>query len=272
MRRVALNHMAAPGLAWRPFLGLARDLGCVGVEFRNDLPRPLFDGEEAGVVARAAADMGLRVLALAEVKAFNDFDDGTLARARDLAATAIACGAEAISLIPRNDGRGLGNGERQANLRLALRELKPVLEEAGLFGFVEPLGFEVCSLRTKAEAVDAMHAVGGEGVYRLIHDTFHHYVAGETEFFADMTGMVHVSGVSDPKPAVRDLRDAHRILVDARDRLGNLAQIERLADGGYSGPISFEPFAPDVIGAANPGEGLRASIGFIAGKHEELAT
>ena len=34
----ALNHMTAPKLGWEPFLDLAKALGCVGVEFRNDLP------------------------------------------------------------------------------------------------------------------------------------------------------------------------------------------------------------------------------------------
>ena len=37
----ALNHMTTPNLGWESFLDLAKGLGCVGVEFRNDLKPPL---------------------------------------------------------------------------------------------------------------------------------------------------------------------------------------------------------------------------------------
>ncbi len=42
MLNFALNHMTTPKLGWLAFLDLAKDLGCVGVEFRNDLQGPLF--------------------------------------------------------------------------------------------------------------------------------------------------------------------------------------------------------------------------------------
>jgi 2-keto-myo-inositol isomerase len=64
----ALNHMTAPKLGWEPFLDLAKALGCVGVEFRNDLPGKLFDGADPAVVGAAVKARGLRFLALAEVK------------------------------------------------------------------------------------------------------------------------------------------------------------------------------------------------------------
>ena len=40
----ALNQKTASRLDFAAFLDLAADLGCVGVEPRNDLGRPLFDG------------------------------------------------------------------------------------------------------------------------------------------------------------------------------------------------------------------------------------
>ena len=61
----ALNHMAAPTLGWAGFLKLAEDLGCVGVEFRNDLDGELFDGAAPEDVGAAVQAKGLRVLALA---------------------------------------------------------------------------------------------------------------------------------------------------------------------------------------------------------------
>ncbi len=271
MLSFALNHMTLARASYRDLLETAAGLGCVGVEVRNDLPGPLFDGlppEEAGAMAR---DKGLRILALAEVKCFNDWSEAKAEEARALIAVAKAAGAEAVSLIPRNDGRGLGNGERQANLRLALRELKPMLEEAGLTGLVEPLGFTACALRSKAEAVEVVEALGAASVFRLVHDTFHHHLAGGGPLFPEYTGIVHVSGVVDQTLSTAEMADGHRILVDGRDRLGNVAQIEALAEAGWNGPISFEAFAAEVHALADPAAALAESIAFIRDRQKAAA-
>ena len=258
----ALNHMAVPGLRYDAFLDLARNLGCVGVEFRNDLPGRLFDGDTPETVKTRA--QGLRILALSEVKCFNDWSDDRRAEAAALIKIAVACGAEAISLIPRNDGLGMGNGERQANLRVALRELLPMLAAHDLIGLVEPLGFESCALRLKAEAVDAIEALDATGRFKLVHDTFHHTLAGGGPIFAAHTGIVHISGVTDPSLSVSEMQDRHRVLVDGRDRLSNLEQIEALMQAGYDGPMSFEPFSPQVHGFTDPKAELSGSFDFIS--------
>lgn len=267
----ALNHMAAPTLGWDAFLRLAHGLGCIGVEFRNDLPGTLFDGADPRDVADKARALGLRILALAEVKRFNDWSDDKRTEAEDLMQIAKACGAEAVSLIPRNDGLGCGNGERQANLRVALRELQPMLQAHGLTGLVEPLGFEICALRYKAEAVEAIESLGAANTFKLVHDTFHHTLAGGGPIFAGHTGIVHISGVTDPSLSVAEMRDEHRVLVDADDRLGNVAQIEDLRRAGYAGPISFEPFAPSVHALADPARALAGSFQFISSRLAEIA-
>ncbi len=98
------------------------------------------------------------------------------------------------------------------------------------------------------------------GTYKLMHDTFHHHLAGETEFFPEWTGLVHISGVTDPSVAVDDMLDAHRVLVDGEDRLENIAQIKTLLELGYTGPFSFEPFAEEVHALADPEAALATSI------------
>ncbi|RVL16704.1 TIM barrel protein, partial [Sinorhizobium meliloti] len=173
------------------------------------------------------------------------------------------CGAKALVLVPVNDGSGKEDGVRQSNLRQALGALKPMLDAAGITGLVEPLGFEACSLRSKAEAAEAIRAVSGERSFRLVHDTFHHHLAGEDQFFPDLTGLVHISGVIDANLAVSDMRDPHRVLVDAADRLDNQGQTRRLQDQGYAGPFSFEPFAPSVHELADPADALRESMDYL---------
>ncbi len=263
MLSFALNHMAVPRLDALAFLDAAKALGCVGVEFRNDLPGPLFGGAAPEAIRDAAGERGLRILALAEVKMFNAWSDTKREEAAALISIAVACGAEAVSLIPRNDNQGMGNGERQANLRMALRDLKPMLEDSGLIGLVEPLGFEICALRYKSEAVEAIEALDAKGRFRLVHDTFHHHLADEAAMYPDYTGIVHISGVTDPRVSVGEMRDGHRVLVDEQDRLGNIEQIAALAASGYDGPVSFEPFAKKVHDLADPVRALGQSIEFI---------
>jgi 2-keto-myo-inositol isomerase len=259
----ALNHMTAPDLGWEAFADLARDLGCVGVEYRNDLARPLFDGAEAATVGAALQARGLRFLALAEVKMFNDWSDVKRAEADVLMKIAVAAGAEAISLIPRNDGVATDRASSRMVTERALGELLPMLRAYGLKAMVEPLGFAVCSLRYKDVLADAIEAVGGRGTYFIVHDTFHHHLAGGGAIFPDLTGIVHVSGVVDPAVAVDDMRDPHRVLVDTHDRLGNVDQIAALRAAGYSGPISYEPFAPSVHALRDARAALEASMEFI---------
>ncbi len=259
----ALNHMTVARLSFRELIALAAQLGCNGVEVRNDLPQPLFDGMDPADAGRLARDAGLRILALAEVKRFNDWSDARAAEAAALMQVATAAGAEAVSLIPRNDNRGMGNGERQAALRIALKALKPMLDDHGLKGMVEPLGFATCPVRYKIEAVEAIDAVGGSDTFRLVHDTFHHTLADGGPLFPAHTGIVHVSGVTDPALSVGQMQDRHRVLVDAQDRLGNIEQIAALRRLGWDGPVSFEAFAPETHASADPARELRASMEFI---------
>ena len=184
---------------------------------------------------------------------------------------AVACGAEAISLIPRNDGQALRNGERQEILLMALRELKPLLEAYDLIGLVEPLGFETSSLRDKSEAVDAFEAVDGAGRFRLVHDTFHHHLAGGGPLFPEHTDLVYISGVADPGLDISDMRDEHRVLVDHRDRLKNVAQIEAFLNAGYTDPISCEAFSPSIHAFTDPKAELSGSFDFIASRLAEMA-
>lgn len=264
MVQFALNHMTVARLSFRDLVVLARRLGCIGVEVRNDLPQPLFDGMDPAEGGALLREAGLRLLAVAEVKRFNDWSSEKEAEALALMRIARAAGAEAVSLIPRNDNQGMGNGERQANLRVALKALKPMLEDHDLIGMIEPLGFESCALRYKAEAVEGIEAVGGRGRFRLVHDTFHHTLAHGGPLFPEHTGIVHVSGVVDQELGIAEMRDPHRVLVTPQDRLGNVEQIAALRAAGWDGPVSFEAFAPAVHALSDPATALRASMDHLA--------
>lgn len=264
--RFAMNHIAAPKLSLEAFFDMARALGTTEVEIRNDLPDVLGTIPPADV--RAAADRaGVTIISINALYPFNLWSGDLPARAEAMADYAQACGARALVMCPLNDGRPVGFDDLVA----ALMALRPILQARGLTGLVEPLGFPVSSLRQKAQAIRAIEAAGGAGTFKLVHDTFHHHLAGETEFFPDWTGLVHVSGVTDPALAVADMLDPHRVLVDDADRLENLPQIRALLASGYDGPFSFEPFAPAVHDHPDPQAALAASIAHLRAGVGELA-
>ncbi|QPB23795.1 TIM barrel protein [Rhizobium sp. 007] len=259
--RFAINHITAPKLSLENFFTAARDLGLTEVEIRNDLP-DIVGTVKPEVVKKAAASAGVTIISINALYPFNVWSGELPKKAVALADYAAASGAKALVMCPLNDGTKVSFDDLVA----ALKAMKPILEERGLTGLVEPLGFPISSLRTKKEALRAIDAAEGGGIYKLVHDTFHHHLAGETDFFPERTGLVHISGVVDPNVAVDKMLDAHRVLVDAKDRLENIPQIKALIAAGFEGPYSFEPFAEEVHALADPETAVRESISYVSGK------
>ena len=263
MLPIALNHMTAPTLRYDALFDLAKSLGCIGVELRNDLARPLFDGDDAATVRKAAVDRGLRIVGVSQIYPYQDWSDETEQAVRTLIDQAVACGGESFTLIPRNDGRAESDETRLADLRTALESVMPLVEAGGIVALVEPLGFLSSSLRHKDEAVRMIEDLGATGRVKLVHDTFHHTLAGGGSDFVEHTGIVHVSGITDPAPSVEEMRDDHRVLIDTDDRLENVAQLKELLSQGYDGPISIEAFSPEIHALDDPEPALRETIEFM---------
>ncbi|RQR59507.1 xylose isomerase [Burkholderia sp. Bp9126] len=261
----SLNRMSAPRIPFDQYVALCRRLGVEAIEIRNDLDGvEIDDGTPAAAVRAAAEAGGVTILTINALQRFEQWNAERADEATALADYAAQCGAQALVLCPtnsRDDGRGAD--ARHADLVHALKALKPILEKRGLLGFIEPLGFEECALRRKSDAVKGIYAAAGEPVFRLVHDTFHHHLAGEDIFFPDLTGLVHLSGVEESDLPVDRMRDGHRVLVGGADRLGNVRQLRELLARGYRGAFSFEPFAHEITEAADIEHRLRASMDFI---------
>jgi 2-keto-myo-inositol isomerase len=259
----ALNHMVAPRRTFAGLAELATSLGLDQVEIRNDLDGvPIRDGTPPARIREQAEAAGVRILSINALQRFNDWNDERAAEAAALARYARDCGAPALVLCPVNGvSYRLSESERQRNLRHALQALAPILGEAGIIGLVEPLGFAESSLRLKSDVVEAIDELDLGDCFRLVHDTFHHHLAGEARMFPEWTGLVHISGVDEDLPLER-LRDEHRVLVGAQDLSDALLQILALMEG-YSGPYSFEPFAASVHGLRDITGALESSMHWI---------
>ena len=238
----SINHMTAVFADLDSFIQMAQELGVEGVEFRNDLAGPLFDGQSPSSVKVKLEQAGLVCHALAEIKSFDTLTDDQITSSIELLDVAKELGAEAVSFIPDNGGNGF-NAER---FREILKAFSGPLRSRNLLGFVEPLGFETCGLRFKSDAVEAFEELALTDCFKLVHDTFHHYLAGEDVFFPQHTGLVHISGVADQSVSCENMTDAHRGLIGFNDRLNNIEQIRALLNSGYRYSFSFEVFDPAV--------------------------
>ena len=114
----------------------------------------------------------------------------------------------------------------------------------------------------QGDALEAIDELDLAERFRLVHDTFHHYLSGEMRMFPERTGLVHISGLEDDTLPLDRIRDEHRVLVGADDLLGNIGQIVALMEG-YGGPYSFEPFAASVQALPDIAGALEASMHWI---------
>jgi 2-keto-myo-inositol isomerase len=263
--KFGFNHMVSPSLTPSELVDAAVKLGAAAIELRNDVgDNSLKDVETARQVGAKAANAGLEVRSVNALYPFNVWNEDRARQTETLAKLAAACGATGLVLCPLNEGKMLEDTpEKAASLRAALSRIRPILEDHGLNGFVEPLGFPISSLRFKRDALAAIDDIGGADTFSLVHDTFHHRGAGEQQLFARRTGLVHISGLEDRDISSTDMLDGHRVLVGPKDRLGNVEQLRRLYADGYDGVVSFEPFAKQVHGLLDPIGAVRESMTYV---------
>jgi 2-keto-myo-inositol isomerase len=260
--RFALNHIVAPGLDYRAFFDLAVRTGIDAVELRNEIEgNAIKNGTPPSAIREAAKSRDLNILSINALRRFNDWNRDREKEADQLIGYARECGAQAIVICPVNDPSFDASGpERLKNICDALMRLKPMLADSGIHGLIEAVGFPASTLSLKREAAEAIDAVDGGTIFKILHDSFHHYLAKDS--FADprRIGLMHISGVAD-NPAPRD--DSPRILVDERDLLNTTRQMAALRSGGYDGYFSFEPFSPSVQNADDIACNIKRSVRFI---------
>jgi len=250
----SLNRIILPELNLEEFLKLTSELGLSKVELRNDLPGAgIIDTYSPEQFKELTTKYGIKILSINALQKFNlgEALPDALKELRKLIDLSGSIDCDAIVLVPNNDV----NDKRSEDVIFdetvsALKAFGPLFEGSGIIGYVEPLGFKECSLRSK---VIAMKAIQKSGCNRLkiVHDTFHHYLGPdtldifETDYDISYTGLVHVSGV-ESDIQTHQYKDDHRILISPDDKLKNSEQIKLLVEQGYDGAISFEPFAKEI--------------------------
>ena len=273
-KRFALNRITCPSLGLEDFFRFTADLGMSNVEIRNDLPGgAIIDGMPAARAAELAAKHGIGILTINALQKFNlkSREKNNLAELDQLLDLAAALHCTAVVMCPNNDTAD----HRDARTRVeetvsGLKAYGPAFTRRGIQGWVEPLGFSESSLSSVVVATQAVKKSGFD-CYRVVFDTFHHFLGPDTEhdidaeFARSQAGLIHVSGVEAGLPQ-ETWRDAQRVLVGSSDRMASKKQIDHMIALGYTGLISFEPFASEVqtMGRNALASALRKSIDYLS--------
>lgn len=252
--KISLNRIIYPNLKLKDFYKFTVDLGLNKIELRNDLPGgKIIDGYTPGQLKELSKKYGVEILTINALQKFNldAILPETIKELKKLINLSLSIGCRAIVLCPNNDVADKRNSEEIFEETVkALKSFGPLFQDSGIQGYLEPLGFEECSLRSIVIAMKAIQE-SGYPVYKIVHDTFHHHIGPDTfdtiknDYDISYTGLVHISGVECNIPAY-EYRDNHRVLVTGQDRLQNNEQIKLLLKLGYAGNISFEPFSETI--------------------------
>ena len=266
--QLCLNRVAKPQIPLKEFLKFTAGLGINYIEVRNDFTEiGILDGLTDTELDKAFRDTGIKALTINALYPFEDMKslEANLDKLKGLIQEAKRINCPYIVLCPLNDAADPRTpAQRAGELVQALDAYGPLFAKAGMVGLIEPLGFEICALRTKQAALAGIAKCSHPKCFALLHDTFHHYLSGETEFFPKETAIIDVSGVlaGKAKPAITD---EDRILVTEDDIMDNRGQVAALLAGGCTAAISYEPFSSQVrdLPLSELKSQLQASINYL---------
>lgn len=257
----ALNQATVPNLSYEQFLDLAARLDCVGVEPRNDLERPLFDGLSPAEAGRLAKERGLELIGINQVFPFDAGGRAQIGAVEALAGIAREAGAAHISLIPSIEDPIPDDPTRY--FEELLGPILPVLRAAGVVGLVEPLGLSAGTLKDTRVLESVFAALEAGPSLRIVHDTFQRTLGTRFAPLPHLTALVQISGISDPDARFDDELDGYRGLVEPGDRSGAVEQMRAFLAEAPEMPFSFECTSAELHALEDPEPALRRSMDYI---------
>ena len=243
------------------FLNFSNDLKVHAIEIRNDIKTNLIKENDPSKLKNKCGEKSLKILSINALQKFNIWNKDRSDELIKLCKFADQADIWGIVLVPLNDGSVNSPTEQIQLLEESLSEIIKILGDYKVIGLVEPLGFKQSSLRYKSMTVKIINNLQSNKL-NIVHDTFHHALANEKDFFPSLTGLVHFSGVSNIYKNI-ELNDDHRSVVDENDILANLYQIQKLINSNYQGYFSFEPFSNTLIEDKNIFEITKKNYNFI---------
>lgn len=262
----AMNRTCAPHLALPAFLSLAVGTGVKAIEIRNDIEGQEFmDGTEPAEILDQLQTANITIASVNALQRFNDWSQQRATEAKALMGYAAKLGAPGVVLCPVHTAdHGWTQSESEKKLREGLKQLRPILLDLGVKGYVEPLGMMGSTMKKQSMAVTAIADVDGWDAYELCFDTFQFYRCGDSLLFPERIGLAHVSGIVRNDLAPAELTEPDRVLIEEKDRVNNMKQLRSLIEAGYSGYVSMEPFNVALQHSPDLQKKLRDSFARVA--------
>jgi 2-keto-myo-inositol isomerase len=258
----AMNRTCAPQLPLADFLKLVGGVGIGAIEIRNDIEGQEFmDGTQPSAILDQLEVANIKIASVNALQRFNDWSKQREVEAKFLMGYAAKLGAPGVVLCPvHNVDHGWTEVEAEKYLRNGLKQLRPILLDLGVKGYVEPLGMTGSTMKRQSMAVAAIADVGGWDAYELCFDTFQYFRCGDTMLFPEHIGLAHMSGITRKDLRPGELTEPDRVLIESTDRVENIKQLRALKGAGYEGYVSLEPFNVGVQQSPDLQSQLRESF------------
>ena len=257
----ALNQILFPDSPFKNFISFSKKLNVKAIEIRNDIKTNLIEENDPIKIGNICEENSIKILSINALQKFNFWNKDREKELIFLCKYADKANINSIVLVPLNDGSINSPKEQMQLLEQSLKNILKIINDFDLFGLVEPLGFSHSSLRFKSLAVKVINSLQSNKL-KIVHDTFHHALAGENKFFPSLTGLVHISGVSNMYKNI-ELNDDHRSIIDNNDIIENINQIKKLCNSNYQGFFSLEPFSNTLIKEKNIFKIVKKSFNYI---------
>ncbi len=258
----ALNQILFPDAPFENFISFSKKLNVKAIEIRNDIKTNLIEENDPIKIKNLCEENSIKILSINALQKFNIWNKDREKELISLCKYADKANINSIVLVPLNDGSINSHEEQIQLLEHSLINILKIFNDFKVFGLVEPLGFSHSSLRFKSLVVKLINDFQSNKL-KILHDTFHHFLSGEDEFFPSLTGLVHISGVSNMFKNIK-LDDDHRSIIDDNDILHNINQIKKICNSNYQGFFSMEPFSNNLIKEKNIFKIVKKSFNYIS--------
>ncbi|MBA3061701.1 MAG: TIM barrel protein, partial [Atribacteria sp.] len=162
--RISLNRIIYPKLKLEDFFKFTKDLDLNKIELRNDLSgEEIIDSHTQGQLKEISKKYGVEILTINALQKFNlgAILPKTIEELKKLINLSLFIGCKAIVFCPNNDVNDKRSSEEIFEETVkALKSFGPLFKDSGMQGYLEPLGFEECSLRSIVTAMRAIQESG----------------------------------------------------------------------------------------------------------------
>lgn len=257
---LCLNRKSAPNLPITDFIKLAHDLGIKHVELRNDLGsepdnKNILDGMSISEFNDLLKQYDVQV---EDINSLGSTDllsqkEDNLKDLNEMITIAKGIGAKKILFCPVMDKHDYrSNNEKFTEGVKTVKVFAKQLEEEGMSGLFETLGFPESSVRTPFRAIDIIKEAGADN-FKVVADLFHWFMGGVTRKDLDekldvsQVGLIHMSTVEVKRPKSK-LTDQDRVLLGDpnHDNISAYDTIKWFANSQFDGLFSFEPFSNEL--------------------------